>query len=69
MAMRYVIQNIQNSGYYKVPTNGWTYAQNCTKFPTEELALKQKDALERKEIYYSKLRVLSEDDLTENVRN
>ena len=66
--MRYVIQNIINKGYYKVPTDGWTTAQNCTKFPTEELAMSQKYALERKDRYYQKLRILSEDELAEGVR-
>ena len=66
--MRYVILNKQNKGYYKVPSDGWTNGQNCTKFPTEELALSQKYALERKEKYYQKLQVLTEDDITDNMR-
>lgn len=67
--MRFIIRNRVNNGYYKVTTEGWTTIKLCTKFPDEETAIKQKLVLERKDRYYQKVEVLSEDDAPENVRN
>lgn len=64
----FVIRNNQNKGYYKVPSEGWTTLSNATKFPDEDKALRQRDALERKEKYFGKLTVLSEDECEENIR-
>jgi len=67
--MSFVIRHEQNRGYLKEATESWTILPLATKFPTLEVAQKQKDALERKPKYFEKIKILPEDECPENTRD